>query len=238
MTGSRMQKHLNFPRSGLADMAGVNSSNQGDYGNRGAIRSRGSALLPVAFCLCSLLPTFPSSSQDISLPLRGSGASGSESQAQLYDRARQLMEQKDFPGAARIYEQILRSHPNSFEALSNLGVADSKMGKYAPAATAYHQALRLQPKSFPLLLNLGLCYFKSGDSGSALKPLERAVAVQPENFQARSLLAMSYYSEKKFTPASREFEKLIAVQPDNSTLQYLLAESYLWSGQNQQLLDF
>src|SRR5207237_781334 len=54
----------------------------------------------------------------------------------------------------------------------------------------------------------------------------------------RSLLAVSYYSQKEFEPASREFEKLIAAQPDNPTVQYLLAESYLWSGQEQQMLDF
>lgn len=163
---------------------------------------------------------------------------GPPAQENLLAQAQRLMEQSDYAGAARLYEQILRSHPNSFEALSNLGVADSKMEKYAPAAAAYQRALRLQPKSFPVLLNLGLCYFKAGDSSKAIKPLEQAVSVQPDNFQARSLLAMSYYSEKEFIPASREFEKLIAVQPDNSTLQYLLAESYLWSGQNQQMLDF
>lgn len=157
---------------------------------------------------------------------------------QLFDQAQRLMEQNDFPGAARIYEQILHSQPNSIVALGNLGVANSKMGKYAEAASAYQRALRLQPNSFLLLLNLGLCYFKAGESRNAVKPLERAVSIQPDNFQARSLLGMSYYAEKQFAPASREFEKLIAAQPDNSTLQYLLAESYLWSGQNQQLLDF
>jgi tetratricopeptide (TPR) repeat protein len=148
------------------------------------------------------------------------------------------MDRKDYSGAARIYEQILRTYPNSFQALSNLGVADAQMGKYPQAAKAYGRALRLQPNSFPLLLNLGLAYFKAGDSRSAVKPLQHAVAVQPDSFQARSLLAMSYYSQKEFSPASREFEKLIAAQPDNSTLQYLLAESYLWSGQEQQMLDF
>lgn len=146
---------------------------------------------------------------------------------QLFARARALIQLKDYPGAARLYEQVLRAEPNSFEALSNLGVAEAQMGQYPEAARAYQRALRFQPKSFPLLLNLGLCYFKSGDFKSAAKPLGDALALQPDNFQSRSLLAMSYYSRKEFSSASKEFEKLIAAHPDNSTIQYLLAESYL-----------
>lgn len=171
-------------------------------------------------------------------PLQTHGAIASQSQVQNLQQAQRLLDRKDYSGAALIYEQILRTYPNSFQALSNLGVADTQLGKYPQAARAYGRALKLQPNSFPLLLNLGLCYFKAEDYKSAVKPLQHAVAVQPDNFQARSLLAMSYYSQKEFTPASREFEKLIAVKPDNPTLQYLLAESYLWSGQEQPMLDF
>ena len=197
-----------------------------------------------ALCLCCLLAA--SSSECIAAAARGGFtpsllvalAPPPANPDQLLARARALIQQKDYPGAARLYEQVLRAEPNSFEALSNLGVVDAQMGKYPEAAQAYQRALRLQPKSFPLLLNLGLCYFKTEDFSHAVKPLQRAVEVQPDNFQARSLLAMSYYSQKEFIPASREFEKLIAVKPDNPTLQYLLAESYLWSGQEQQMLDF
>src|SRR5579863_4017799 len=188
-----------------------------------------------SFCRCSLLAA--SLSIVVFLPNRVRADVGL-GQAKLLEQAQHRMEQKDFAGAARIYQQVLRNDANSIEALSNLGVAEAQLGKYPQAANAYGRALRLQPNSFPLLLNLGLCYFKAEDFKNAVKPLQHAVAVQPDSFQARSLLAMSYYSQKEFTPASREFEKLIAVKPDNPTLQYLLAESYLWSGQEQQMLDF
>jgi len=199
---------------------------------------------PVAFrairwsAICLFTVFIAPSSENIGLSFQTQGANTSPSQVRNLEQAQRLMDRKDYSGAARIYEQILGAYPNSFQALSNLGVADAQLGKYSEAARAYGRALKIQPNSFPLLLNLGLCYFKSEDYRSAVKPLRHAVVIQPDNFQARSLLAMSYYSQKDFTPASREFEKLIAAKPDNPTLQYLLAESYLWSGQEQQMLDF
>jgi len=186
--------------------------------------------------LCVLVAAGPTKSS--CAPLRVQAARAAQHERQLLDSARELLNQKDYAGAARLYQQILQGDPSSFEALSNLGVADAGMDKYVDAARAYQHALRLQPKSFPVLLNLGLCYFKAGDFKSAANYLERAVSIQTDSFQARSLLAMSYYSQKEFVPASRRFEKLIAVEPDNTTVQYLLAESYLWSGQEQHLLDF
>jgi tetratricopeptide (TPR) repeat protein len=169
---------------------------------------------------------------------QAANASGQAQEAALMEQAQRLVEQKDYAGAERLYEKVLQAHPESFEALNNMGVAQSRRGNYLQAAKTYERALRLKPKSFPLLLNLGLCYFKAEDFKSAAKPLAQAVTLQPENFQARSLLAMSYYSQKQFEPASREFEKLIAVEPDNTTLQFLLAQSYLWSKQNQKMLDY
>src|SRR5207249_5494375 len=170
--------------------------------------------------LCSLVAArFPES---LCAPIQARAARAPQRPEQLLERARQLLNRKDYSGAARLYEQILRVDANSFEALSNLGVAEVQLGKYTQAAQAYQRALSLQPRSFPLLLNLGLCYFKAGDFKGAAKPLEQAVSVQPDNLQARSLLAMSYYSQREFEPASREFEKLIGAQPDNPTVQYLL----------------
>lgn len=183
------------------------------------------------------LLTNPSARRLLAIP-QSSLTSGAARESQLLDQARQLMERKDFTEAARLYQQVLRSNPNSFEALNNLGVAEARQGNFSRAARAYEQALKSRPNSFPLLLNLGLSYFKAENFAAAIRPLERAVVVQPDNSQARSVLGMAYYSEKKYELASRQFEKVIAADPGNATLQYVLAESYVRSGQNQKLLDF
>jgi tetratricopeptide (TPR) repeat protein len=194
--------------------------------------ARGATLL----LICTLL-TSRAASGLLALP-QASTTSATARESQLLKQARQLMERKDFAEAARLYDQVLRFNPGSYEALNNLGVAEARQGNFSKAAKAYEQALRSHPNSFPLLLNLGLSYFKAQDFAAAISPLERAVAVQPDNSQARSVLGMAYYSERKYEPASRQFERVIAADPGNSTLQYVLAESYVRSGQNQKLLDF
>lgn len=156
----------------------------------------------------------------------------------LAARAQQLAEAKDYAGAVKIYQQILRAAPDSSQALNNLGVLYAAMGKYPQAALAYEHALRYDPNSFPLLVNLGLAYFKSGNLGASVAPLSKALALEPGNFQARSLLGMAYYGEKDFRRSGAEFAKLAAEKPGNSTLQFLLAQSYLQSGQDQKLLDY
>lgn len=158
--------------------------------------------------------------------------------AQLFARAAQLVQQQNFPAAAHIYEQILRSDPDSFEALNNLGVIDARLGKYSEAAAAYDRALRFKPGSFPLWLNLGLAYFKGHEFGRAVNPFERASALNPASFQAAALLAMSYFWAGEYSAATERLEKLDAARPGNGALEYLLAQGYLETGQYQKLMAF
>ena len=171
-------------------------------------------------------------------PQQVATSSAPTSVEELQARAQQLVEARDFEGAAKIYEQILHVTPDSSQVLNNLGAAYAQLGRYPQAVKAYEQALHREPHSFPLLLNLGLAHFKSGNFQGAMAPLEEAVSVKPEDPQARTLLAMSYYSAKQYQRASEQFEKLIAEKPDDPTLQYLLAESYLWSDQEEKMLSY
>lgn len=171
-------------------------------------------------------------------PSQEPGAPGDSQAADLFARAAQLVQHQDLSAAEQIYEQILRSSPNSFEALNNLGVVDAHLGKYSDAAAAYERALRLRPDSFPLWLNLGLAYFKGHEFAAAVKPFERAAALNPANFQASALLAMSNFWAGQYQGAAAQLEKLDSARPGNSALEYLLAESYLETGQYQKLLAF
>lgn len=165
-------------------------------------------------------------------------SAGEPQAAQLFTHATELVQQQKLSEAAHIYEQLLRSNPDSFEALNNLGVIDSHLGKYSDAAAAYERALRLKPGSFPLWLNLGLAYFKEREYGRAVKPFERAAALNPESFQAAALLAMSYFWTGDYSAAAEHLEKIDAASPGNEALEYLLAQTYLQTGQYQKLLVY
>lgn len=188
----------------------------------------------VGLCLLFAVGTSPGLSEG-SHP---QAVSARETQDYLLQQAQQLIEQKDYSRAARIFQRLLRKNPRSFPALNGLGVVQTQMGDYAQAARAYEKALVIKPNSFPLLLNLGICYFKAEKYTSASHYLKLAVSDQPANFQARSLLAMSYYADKRFKSASGEFQKLLAAKPGNQTLQYLLAESYLRGGSYNEFLAY
>lgn len=193
--------------------------------------SRFALSLPLIIAVGFLLAASAAGAQDARAP-------DEPQAAQLFTRAAQLVQQQKLSEAAHIYEQLLRSNPESFEALNNLGVIDSHLGKYSDAAAAYERALRLKPGSFPLWLNLGLAYFKEREYGRAVKPFQRAAALNPESFQAAALLAMSYFWAGDYSAAIEHLEKIDFASPGNQALEYLLAQSYLETGQYQKLLAY
>ncbi len=74
------------------------------------------------------------------------------------------------------------------EALNNLGVAWSRMGKPAEAAVEFGRAAQLDPEEADYWFNLGLARLRSGELAAAVAPLREALKHQPEDSEARSVL--------------------------------------------------
>src|SRR5262245_20946107 len=60
------------------------------------------------------------------------------------------------------YEKYLTQRPDSVLALSNLGAAYARLGRYQDAADRYRRALTLHPGNAAVELNLALAFYKTG----------------------------------------------------------------------------
>src|SRR5205085_1462677 len=106
----------------------------------------------------------------------------------------------DVAAAIPAYEKYLAQRPDSPVALSNLGAAYARTGRYQDAIKLYTRALKLQPENLSLHLNLGLAYYKSGQMDRAASEFEKVHRAAPGEKQPMlllgdTLLAMGRYKE-------------------------------------------
>jgi predicted Zn-dependent protease len=144
-------------------------------------------------------------------------------------RAREAMQAQRYDDAVALYEQLVRSAPNTPGLRLNLGIALHSAGRYERAATQLQRAVSQQPDLTPAWLMLGLTRLKLGDAAGATGPLERVVKAEPNNTVARLELADAHLELGRFLEAAREFEALTA-------LDSRLPKAWLGLGRSYTLL--
>src|SRR5215472_17387286 len=83
--------------------------------------------------IAGLVLRFTAAPWGCSLPRQAASASVQMQYGALQAKAQQLADAKEYQGAAAIYEQLLRTTPNSPQVLNNLGAAYAHLEKYDQA---------------------------------------------------------------------------------------------------------
>jgi predicted O-linked N-acetylglucosamine transferase (SPINDLY family) len=78
------------------------------------------------------------------------------------------------------YRRALKLHPESPEALNNLGIALKDLRRFDEAIVAYRKALKLQPDRPEIINNLGDSLHSLGDRVGAIEHYRKAVAMRPD----------------------------------------------------------
>jgi tetratricopeptide (TPR) repeat protein len=148
------------------------------------------------------------------------------------DRAIQLHQAGDYPGAIRGYQACIAAEPNRVEARSNLGAVLAKLGRYQEAIDQYQAALKVAaPDVAPRLrFNLALAYYKSYQIPQAAAEFERLHRAQPADLNLALLLGDCRLRTGEFQAAIDLLTPLEASQPDQAALDYLLGMALLRNG--------
>ena len=118
-----------------------------------------------------------------------SASAQSETPEEILKQAIDRHQAGDIDAAIQAYRKYLDARPESPLALSNLGAAYARIGRYEDAIAQYRHALKLQPGNAPVELNLGLAYYKTGQTELATAMLERVHRAIPDQLQPALLLA-------------------------------------------------
>ena len=90
-----------------------------------------------------------------------------------------LHQRGDLTQAEKLYQEILRLHPQSFDACHLLGVLRAQQGRASEARTLIEQALALKPGDVAALASHGKLLMQLGDFAAAQKSYDQALAARP-----------------------------------------------------------
>ncbi|MBI3252655.1 MAG: tetratricopeptide repeat protein [Candidatus Omnitrophica bacterium] len=120
----------------------------------------------------------------------------------LQDKALELVAQKKYREAARVYEEIVLSQPDDDETYLILGHTDLLAGDYEKAENAFYNAVHIDPENIGRITpfyeniaiqnpgddtayaNLGYAYLVVGDAPKAAGAFQNALELNPENTPA------------------------------------------------------
>jgi tetratricopeptide (TPR) repeat protein len=141
---------------------------------------------------------------------------------QTLKQAIALHQAGDINGAIDAYRKYLRARPESPMALSNLGAAYARVGRYEDAVAQYQQALKIQPNNAPVELNLALAWYKTGETEKAAPVFEKVHKAAPGQLQPALLLADCWLAMGKHKEAIELLTPFSGGKPENPAVQYAL----------------
>jgi tetratricopeptide (TPR) repeat protein len=158
--------------------------------------------------------------------------------ALLIEPAEQILKQAiaqhqagNIDGAILSYEKYLAVRPDSLIAISNLGAAYARVGRYTDAITQYRHALKLQPGNMAVDLNLALAYYKIGQVQEASVIFEKVHKSAPDELQPVLLLADCWLSLGKNKKVVELLTPIAEQRPDDLAIAYVLGTALVRDNQ-------
>lgn len=121
---------------------------------------------------------------------------------------------KNYDGAIKYYNQILKIVPDNASTLTDLGWAHYYKGQYDKAISAFNNAIRLDEKNNRALCGRGWATLQKSDHNNAIGDLSKAIeCTNPTDKSSRQEvfrgLGWAYYHKGDFNEAIRYFDKAI-----------------------------
>jgi len=167
----------------------------------------------------------------------GVGLTGPVVEKELFDRAKELYDNKDYTGALSHFEEFLQKNPAVYQVYYNIGLCHQELGDWDKALENYEQFLEKIPKDDPTYLEdqslkqavsstyykMGQCYIKLEQFDKALESFEKTVELNPDDPNTYYNVAEVYFYTDHLKEAVEFYQKSIEKKPD-------FVESYLKLG--------
>jgi len=138
----------------------------------------------------------------------------------LVQQGTSLHKQGNFAEAQVIYEQVLLSQPNQFDALQLLGVLFVQIKKYSQAVEFLSKALEINPNHAGAYSNRGIALKELKRFDEALANYDQAIAINAGYLDAYSNRGNVLQELKRFDEALNSYDQAIAINPDYTEAYY------------------
>jgi tetratricopeptide (TPR) repeat protein len=133
---------------------------------------------------------------------------------QILNSAIQLHRDGKLEQAALRYVLILKTHPNSFDAMRLLGVLRSGQGRHAEGLNHIRAALKLNSANASALCDLASILSKLSRPEEALASYDKALAIKPDHAEALYNRGNALRDLERPEEALASYDKALAVNPD------------------------
>ncbi|MBM3758402.1 MAG: tetratricopeptide repeat protein, partial [Acidobacteria bacterium] len=128
--------------------------------------------------------------------------------------ARQMLAERRFDDAIRLYRELIAAQPANPGWKLNLGVAQHMAEHDKEAVATLGEVLRIKPDHGPALVMSGGSYIRLGQPARAVDLLERAARLMPDDMEVTRMLADAASMSGRFTAAAAALRKLAAAGGD------------------------
>jgi tetratricopeptide (TPR) repeat protein len=143
-----------------------------------------------------------------------------------------LAENGQYAAAVKQFQTIPASD-RDFAVNQNLGLAYSKLGRFAEAQTAYRNALRIEPSNPEPYLGIGQDFSAMYQFDRAVYWLSQAHERSPKRGDITCALAEALIQGRQFDRAHDLLSDALKYWPHDPTIQQSLGDLYSHQGQNQ-----
>lgn len=135
---------------------------------------------------------------------------------ELLQKAVNLYNSGDIPGAKQLCLQVLSNAPGNIDAIYLLGSLFLVEGKYQEAKNYLEEVIELDPSHVNALNNYGIiCLEYTGELNKAEKLLQKALSISPDNFSALQNLGNLYFRQGDSEKAIVLYTRALDIEPGN-----------------------
>ncbi len=122
--------------------------------------------------------------------------------------------------AQELYEAVLHSHPDQYDATRLMGIIAYQRDDNARAIEWFTKAIRLEPANAAVYMDLGNALKRAGEYRAALLHYDRAIALRPEYPEAYTNRGNTLFDCGEFASAVASYEKALAINPAFAQAHY------------------
>lgn len=143
----------------------------------------------------------------------------------------------DTDAAEAMYQKVLQTTPQHFDALRLLGGLYIQQNRAEDAMRCLQQALAITPHHPELLNNLGVAFSAQGRLQDALNHYQQAVAIAPQYADAVDNIGNIYYNAGKLGDAVKWLTRSLSLRAENPRAHAFLGHAYRLQNQNAAAAD-
>jgi tetratricopeptide (TPR) repeat protein len=134
----------------------------------------------------------------------------------IRSRASILEESKDYGGAARVWQEFIRRHPEDSEAINELGITLICGGRFEEGLDCFRQALRIRPDFVSAKTNAGVALRRLNKIQEALSQFQEVVEITPDDAIACFNLGTTLHLAEQFDGALTWLQRAVELCPSHA----------------------